>query len=323
MLTEKTAMKGKMKNQILSTAKKIAFSIPLSCLFIALGSLAVGVCFNWHVAGCVAAVALWPMAPAMLAGPFCDSPLYLGSYKVISLNGEFTPESFLNTVKQLHDQVNSMLAGLPPLEQFEASSELSYGLRCLRNSALNFVEMAAALDGVVKQYAAKITSQAEAAAEAKLLEKGEYVKKTDSEAAVQAAGEKKEKEVKDALEAENTAKTKVVAARAKLVEDKTCTQAVADALPADFFKDEGYADRVTKLTARLKKLTDEKLTADEFVAEMAALPLDEAGDKTFDARVKSVKSLVASSSSRAGSGSQANPLAVGAGSGNQEPVLIF
>jgi cell division protein FtsB len=316
-------MKDKMKKQIFGTVTKIASSIPLSCVIIAVAAMAVGVVFhNWHLAGGIVAVAIWPVAPALMIGPFCDTPAFIGQYKAIVMNAEFTPEGFAEAIRNLEAQINAMLGGLPPLEQYEAASELSYGMRCLRNSAANLITMSSSLSEAVKAYAAKVASQAEASAEAKLLEKGDYIKKTDSEAAVKAAAELKEKEVKDGIEAADAAKTKVLAARAKLVEDKTCTLAVANALPPDFFKEEGYADRVAKLTARLKKLTDDKLTADEFVAEMAALPLDEAGDKIFESRVKSVKSLVASSASRGAGGTQTNPLAVGAGK-DTEQVLIF
>jgi hypothetical protein len=177
----------------------------------------------------------------------------------------------------------------------------------------------------VKQYASKLSTDAEQAAETKLIEKGEYVKKADSEAAVKSAAEAKEKEVKESIETASKEKERVTAARGKLVADKVCTETAATALKDDFFKEDGYTDRVAKLTARLKTLADNKINHSEaFVAEMVAIPLDAEGDKTFEARVNSVKGLVASSASRGTETPPVKPpLAIPAGGGEGAPALCF
>lgn len=309
-------MKGKMKKTFL----KITSSIPVSLLLVAVAMVGVGVGFHdWRLAGAVAGIALWPMAPALVAGPFCDTPGFIGQYKVIAMNGEFTAETFSAAISQLRDQINGMLAGLPPLEQYEAASELSYGMRALRNSAANLVTLAGSLEESVKQYATKLTTQAEQTAEAKLLEKGEFVKKTDAQTATNTAVEAKEKEVRAAVENDKKEVARVTAARAKLVTDKICSEPVANALSVEFFKQDGYGDRVAKLTARMKKLADNKLTADEFVQEMAALPMDDAGDQTFESRVKSVQSLVSQSATRGGGNLNAGLI----GDPDTKEVLIF
>lgn len=269
-----------------------------------------------------------PFLPFAQQHRFADRPRYTSNYRPIKMSGEFSPEAFGNMVQQLRDQINAMLAGLPPLEQFEAASELSYGLRSIQNSAANMLELAENLTDNMTNFAAKLKADAAASAETALIGKGEYVKKTDAttaqDTAVNAAKEEVRNEVKTAAET----KEKVTAARAKLVTDKVVSQPVADALSDDFFKADGYDGRLTKLTARLSKLKDEKLDkSDDFVSEMAALPLDDNGDKTFEARIKSVKSLVGASASR-GKQTPATigavpPAATGAGSETPKRKLLF
>jgi hypothetical protein len=303
------------------------FRIPLSFILIITAAAVVGVTFHsWELATGTAVFSAWTSIPLLSAGPFCDTPRYVGPYKPLVLNGEFTPETFADMVKALRDQVNSMLAGLPPLEQYEAASDLSFGMRALQNSAANLIQLATGLEDAVKQYATKLTGEAEQKAEAKLLEKGEYVKKTDAETAQQTALTAKEKEIKDGIESASKEKERVTAARTKLVEAKVCSKAAAEALSADFFKEEGYNDRLTKLTARLKVLVDNKIShSDAFVAEMVGIPLDAEGDKTFEARVNSVKSLVGSSASRsnAGGGGASPSLAIPPEGEAAVPALCF
>jgi len=323
MLKTKPAKKGKMK-RIAHKLLNFTFHIPLSVVLVMATSIAIGVGFHSLELGAgVAVFSSWTSIPLLATGPFCDAARYIGSYKPITMNGEFTADAFAGMIKALRDQVNAMRAGLPPLEQFETASDLSFGLRSLQNSAANLLDMAEGLADLVTQYSQELTTTAEQSAEADLIAKGEYIKKTDSEAAVKAAAEAKEKEVKDALQAETKVKERVVAARAKLVEDKVCTEAVAARLPDDFFKEEGYTDRVAKITARLKVLADNKINhSEEFVTEMAAIPLDAAGDQVFDNRVKAVKGLVATSASSRTETSARASLAMPAGD-DGAPALVF
>ena len=220
-------------------------------------------------------------------------------------SAEFDPLAFSQFLVDLRAQINAVLQGMPPLEQFEASAELSYGLRSLQNTAASLMEMAEGLGAQMTKYTAALKTGAEAVAETALIAKGEYVKKTDAETAQTAAVAAKEAEVKASLQTAQTEQTEGEARRTKLVADKITTAVVAGALPIEFFKVDGYEGRIVKLAARLKKLTDAKLVAEPFVAEMVAIPLDDAGDKTFEARVTSVKSLISVTATRGSGGSAA------------------
>lgn len=251
------------------------------------------------------AVALASLALPLLGAVVTDPK------KELQASAEYDPNMFAQFVQELRAKINTVIAGLPPLEQFEAASELSYGLRALQRAAADMLEIAGLLDQRTQTFMTAISAKAEKDAEAKLLANGSYVSKTDAEAAQNAALEKREKEIRDTIAGEATAKAKTAAARAKLVADKVVTETVAASIPDDFFKPEGYEDRFAKLTARLGTIKEKKLTTEPFLAEMVALPLDEAGDRTFEARIKSVEGLVAASASRSGGAAETSLAAPG------------
>lgn len=246
--------------------------------------------------------------------------------KMISGNAEISGEELAKMFSDLRANINAMLSGLPPVEQFEAAPELVYGLRTMRSAAAQLLEIQDALGNAMQKYASQIQAKAESNAETKLLAKGEYVKKTDAETARDQAVNAAKEEVRTEINTESEAKQKASSARTKLVTDKVLSQSAADALPEEFFKAEGYDDRLVKLKARLKTLADNKLVNEQsepFVAEMVALPLDEAGDKLFEGRINSVKSLVGAKASR---GTEPKPPftppATGGGEGEAPKVRV-
>lgn len=218
------------------------------------------------------------------------------------LTAEFSPDTFATQIKELESTVNAMLEGMPPLEQYENAAELSFAFRCLKQNAANFITLSQNLAAKAGAFFENAKASAEANAEAALIAKGDYVKKTDAQAAQEAAVTAAESRVKADLQLEQTATAECEARRAKLVEDKVVVATVAAAIPADFFKADGFDDRKAKLTARVAKLTEAKLTTEDFLAEMVALPFDEAGEKAFTARLASTQSLVAATASRSSGG---------------------
>lgn len=242
---------------------------------------------------------------ALIASLFTVAPALALTPAEIASNAELDPQLFINEIENLRVQVNAMLAGMPALEQFEASQELSYGFRCLKSMATNFKEFADALKNKTAGYVQSVKAAAETAAataaEAKLLASGDYVKKADADAAATSAADKRETEVRETIKTEGEATAAIATQRAKLVTDKVVpSAAVAAGIPDEFFKKEGYDGRVASLKARLKKLTDNKLNSEAFVAEMVSLPLDEAGDKLFDTRLDAVKTMVSGTATRPG-----------------------
>ena len=63
--------------------------------------------------------------------------------------------AFLASVAKIKDQANAALAGLPPLEQHEASSEISYGIRSLQRYGAELATQAESLNGMVEKFHAE------------------------------------------------------------------------------------------------------------------------------------------------------------------------
>jgi hypothetical protein len=224
---------------------------------------------------------------------------------------------------ELKVHLTAMLSALPPVEQIDAKPELVAAHVSMKSSGNKFLELVAHARGAADFIVKTAEARAEKAAEEKLIATGNYIKKADSEAAVTAAKAQAEKDAKEVLEKDQAAKAAISTARAKLVTDKVVVQAAADALPNEFFANDGFEDRKTKLSARIKKLGELLLDKSEgFVVEMAALPYDEAGDKAFETRVANVKGLVGVSASRQSSNGRRQEVPVLAASGGDggEPV---
>jgi hypothetical protein len=270
-------------------------------------SVLAGVQQGWLLGLGLLVVLCVPLAPVMrsqcagytvtVGGKQYNSTLRLPSL------AEMTPEAFVQMVQDLRAQVNAMLAGLPPLEQFESAQELAYAFRVLTTNAANMLELMESMRASMDQISQKVKVDAEKGAEAKLLEGKEYIKKADADAAATAAADQREKDVRAGLEDEAKALREGETRRTKLVADKVLSETAAKALPADFFKADGYEGRVSKLTARMAKLKAAKVDhAEPFVAEMLEVAFDEAGDKIVDRRIENVKSVVSNASRSGGNG---------------------
>ncbi len=224
--------------------------------------------------------------------------------------------AFLVSIHSIKDQANAMLAGLPPLEQFEASADLSYGIRSLQRYGNELVAAADNISSKVSGFAAQatetITAEANAKAQEVLLAAGEFIKKVDAEAAQGLALQGMEKQMRETFTAERVAETKVKTKRAALVAGKTLPLVVAEALPDALLGGETVDADVVKIGARLKKLTDMGLTAEgapKVFAEVAGISLDDAGEAIFNTRIETIQEARGTTKGKGGGG---NPLA-GAG----------
>lgn len=232
--------------------------------------------------------------------------------------------AFLAAIAGIKDQANAMLAGLPPLEQFEASADISYGIRSLQRYGNELVAAADNLSGKVKGFVTQstetITAEAKAKAQEVLLAAGEFIKKVDAEAAQGLVLAAKEKELRDSFTAERQKETVVKAKRAKLVADKTVPLVVAEMLSDAVLGGEKADEDIAAINLRLKKLTDLGLTAEvapKVFAEIAGISLDAAGDTLFDTRYESIKEARGSAAAAA-PGRGGNPLAgASAGAGGK------
>jgi len=231
--------------------------------------------------------------------------------------------AFIAAIAGIKDQANAMLAGLPPIEQFEATSDIAYGIRSLQRYGNELVQTANNLSSKVAGFAAEattlITAEAKGKAQEDLLALGEFIKKVDAEAAQGLVLAAKETELRTAFTAERQLEKTVKDKRAKLVADKVMPLVVAEMISDAVLGDEKADDKVAAIGARLKKLTDLGLTAEsapKVFAEVAGIPLDAAGDAIFNTRFDTIQEARgAASGSGAGAGKGRNPLAGAAAEG--------
>lgn len=225
--------------------------------------------------------------------------------------------SFIAGVAALKAQANTVLAGLPPLEQHEATSEIAYGIRSLQRYGNELVATAENLEkqmgGFVAQAEVAMTAEVTAKAEEVLLAAGNFIKKVDAEAAQVLALAEKEKTMRDTFTAEAAAVTKIKDKRAALVSTKEVALIVAEALPDALLAADDVDAKIGLVKARLTKLTGLGLTpelAPKVFAEVAGLSLDAAGDATFASRFDTIQEARGAKPAAA----KVNPLA-GAGTG--------
>jgi len=216
----------------------------------------------------------------------------------------------------LRTRANEALKGLPPLEQSESSSELAYGIRCMERVTR---DLEGVMGGVEEQLSAIESLRAseeervKAEIRSELLSSGEYIAKADSEAAVETAEQAKETALRGEFQREQeTAKT--IADRQSALREKLPT-GVVDKLPTEVLSSESFDTDRVKLEERFKKCSDLGIKSEGFLAEVAGLALDAAGDAAFDARLEVVADL---SKSGGGGGSRPTPP-----TGNQSPVEVM
>lgn len=219
-------------------------------------------------------------------------------------------QQFLDFITQLKTQANATLKSLPPLEQFEASQELSYCFRSLTAQANNLIEFADNATKSLTLMVGKIKDGASAEAKSGLIASGEFISKADHEAAVAAGKISKETEVRTAIEAESRTRQTVAERRQKLIADKVLPAIAAERLSETVLAADDFAASAGKVAARLKKFADIGITAEKapsVVGEVAALALDDAGEALLMHRLKFCQE--AGASSARGTGSGINPLA--------------
>jgi ElaB/YqjD/DUF883 family membrane-anchored ribosome-binding protein len=237
-----------------------------------------------------------------------------------------------------------MLAGLPPLEQYEAAQELSYGLRSLQSYGKQLASQAENLKSSIQATLAKMkekySSSAQANAQAALLATGDYVKKSDHEAAINAALDTKTKELRSAFEAEAALKETVSKRRAEIRAGFSdlpaeAAEKISNAISAEVLGADNYKESVDAIKARIGKVREiglDPAKAADFTAEVAALPLGEEGDKTVAARCEQVKQLIgaattkaatATASSGAASATASRQIPVGGGGHSTAPLRVF
>ena len=232
-------------------------------------------------------------------------------------------DELLQAIANLRNQVNAMLTGLPPLEQFEAASDMAYGIRSLTTYGNSLVEMANNLTTKMTAYAEKAKSDALVTAEAtvkeKLIADGVVVLKVDSEASVQTAISQAQTDTRALIVAEMAAREKITQRRAALVTDKKLPQVAAEKISDAVLGADDHEAQIARVVARVDKLQKLGLTAEKagtVFAEMAGLPTDEGGESEFTRRYTAIEATAAAFR---GTAPAVNPLAGAGGGGNADP----
>lgn len=189
---------------------------------------------------------------------------------------------------------NQAIKAMPPIEQFEASSEVSYLLRQMKGSGDYLKETFESFDTQLVSLQAKvdeyITSQVAAGVETTLqarLADGSLIKKDDAEANLQAALQVREATVRAEIK-------KIRDRRAELATGEgAITPEVASLLSDAALAADDFKVRATKAATRVKELNDLGITIPHVLAEAANLPADEAGDAAFTDRAAAFRAVAA------------------------------
>lgn len=206
--------------------------------------------------------------------------------------------ALLKTSRQTLDQT---LAGLPPIAQFEATSEAACILRQMNSSATWLKEQFGVFDGYMAQLKTKYPEALNAAADLKAgemlntkLSAGEYIKKTDADAAQQVAVSAAETTLRNTIK-------KVSDRRAALVTGEGAIPvAVAGLLSDETLLADDFKVRASKAAERTKKLSDLGVEVPAVLAEAANFGIDDAGEKAFGAKFELFNSIATKNGAKTG-----------------------
>jgi hypothetical protein len=190
--------------------------------------------------------------------------------------------------------LNQTLTALPPIEQFEAASEITGILRTAKYSVDYMSESLQTFDAQMAQLQAKISEHVTgqvadgvASGIQAQLAAGELVKKDDAEASLQAALQVRESSVRAEIKKIQDRRGELTAGEgaipmevAVLLSDET--------LAADDFK-----VRASKAADRVKELTELGVSVPRVLCESANLPLDEAGEAAHSERMATFRGVAA------------------------------
>lgn len=203
-----------------------------------------------------------------------------------------------SSIEEVRVRANAAIKDLPPLEQVEAANEVGWAIRMLASAGKDLATMCESIKIKVKDTLSKYTdSTAQAAAanaEQAILAGGEYIKKSDHEAALNLAVSNKETELRNAFQAERQRDELIKTRRSELLGLKELPESAVSAISAEALAGEDYKDQYGKLKDRYNKLTVlglDPVKGAGFVAEIMGYPLSEEGDGKVQARIQEITSL--------------------------------
>lgn len=250
-------------------------------------------------------------------------------------------EAFLQKLREMREQANKNLAGLQPLEQNEAASQMKWFFDGCRYTAERLGSLASDAEklfgDVETEYASALKTGIEEAKKdagflkeiAEMLTKdGTLVTKATADSMVETAKEKAEGEVKTKLQNEAAELKKADERRTEFVKevaemlkpklgDKAATVAteVASTIGADTLKGEGWAGSSKVISGRLKEIVALGVTGTKALQTAAGIAPDK--EDEFKSHKGMLQEVASSGSSSGGGGSSSARRAPLAGSGNE------
>ena len=209
-------------------------------------------------------------------------------------------------------KINDHVAALPPVEQHEG--EVQFTLKAMKRFAADMIATLDSTEAKAKEYVDQFSAEIKASAETELVASGKYVLKTDADAAMTAAVQEKEKEMRDAFTAELATKEKIQGKRKQLVDGKVLPAVMAEKLPDAVLGSDTADAAIETVKGRVTKLKALGLApehADKLFSEVAEIALDADGETVFARRLESISQLMAKGR---GNGS-INPAAGSGGAG--------
>lgn len=210
-------------------------------------------------------------------------------------------EQFLQFLVDLRAKVNAQLAALPPLEQFEAASQLSWPFKQLMEYGKNLSDTLQEFQGKLDQYNSDTAQKLRGDVQAELLKEGVVLLKADAETAANAARERGIQEERTRHQAELAEAQTIKDRRAQVVQDKVIPAVLAERLGDDVFKGDNFMATVQKIAGRALDISKLGLAPDganAALAEMASIPADEAGDAVFAQRLATIQQIAGGAASR-------------------------
>ena len=206
-------------------------------------------------------------------------------------------EPFLQFLKDLRASINAQLKALPPLEQFEAASQLSWPLRQLQEYGESLTNQIGEIQSKVERFVSEQAERLRAEVRSELASSGEFVLKADAETAASTARADGERAAREAIQAEIAETNTLRERRAKVVTDGVIPAVLAERLGDEIFRGEDFMDRVNKVGERAQKISKLGLAPEGVnaaLAEMASIPVDESGDAVFEGRLATIQQIAAS-----------------------------
>lgn len=208
--------------------------------------------------------------------------------------------SLYQALNSFKTRCNDIVKRLPPIEQFEASSEIVHGIRCLTMYCAEVAGIAENLEAKAQEYEGKLAAEVSEQLQQKL-SAGEYLTKDDAIAASERAAADRESSVRQEI-ATIDSRRKELTTPASAGAKPVIPAELASHLTVELLKADDYRERAGKIAGRLNEIASLGMSLPSLQAEACSLPLDDAGQSAFTGRLKTVREV-----REAGGGSTVNP----------------